>query len=745
MQAADMTDAIPAMPDATLAEQRMSETSARLRELIARHAPDDILSLVWLCLLFLNSGLEAEESGASLAPSATQEGLQLVAEYAHAVWSAEPPASSYARLESENVDAILAAANELFGTTMIYCMASSLGDASGPFGEMTRDVEYHAKNSWVAIRGHRYQTLEAEFFAYVLGPHDEALVRAYGVDGRAIAQGVQAAVDAMRRGMPQAFLKLREAHERFKSLVADTDGALDEALARVNAASGGDLAGSMLDIFKGGVCNLSRHSGLPATLLSDLAYERGTHQEFFAEGPLSGTPMLTLPGRIRPLIRLGEDYFATDPQFVRDSTYRALQRGLLVREPDYRQPWGKRQAAMCEDAFGYIFGSQLANAEMPQSIYFRDLDSGQWVESDVLILLDDAMIQIEAKAGVTAMQSPATGFSSHVRAIQDLVVKAYRQSKRFLRYLASAEEVALYRLEGGIYSEVRKVRLSDYRTVLPIGLTVESFTPFSAMCKELPEIEPILGRFPFISMSVDDLFVLTKILPAAGQLFHYLEVRQALAGEKRVMLFDELDHLGAYVSNNRFDMTVLDMIEKDGADRVMATAYSEVIDDYFAVDDWAKSPPPGQKMPQHYQAVLTALEHTAAPGWLRGDSFLRNLGGDSRKTLDDHLRAAIKRLRRQPMARFILSGEQDVVVSVCPHRGEGDPDAPDRARSLALAMDKDGSYAIEVRIKPSGIISQAHASWIIRPTPDNPEFARLERDAGKLRMHIAREDLSALG
>jgi len=43
--------------------------------------------------------------------------------------------------------------------------------------------------------------------------------------------------------------------------------------------------------------------------------------------------MRTLPARIKPGIRLGEDYFATDGQFVRDSAYRAIQWGLWKRLP----------------------------------------------------------------------------------------------------------------------------------------------------------------------------------------------------------------------------------------------------------------------------------------------------------------------------------------------------------------------------------------------------------------------------
>src|SRR5262249_26334040 len=150
--------------------------------------------------------------------------------------------------------------------------------------------------------------------------------------------------------------------------------------------------------------------------------------------------------------------------------------------------------------------------------------------------------------------------------IKKLVLEAYGQTRRFLAYSDSKPEVPLYRLEAGTYVEIAKIRLKDFRVVLPIGLTMESFSPFSTFCKEVYEVDPILGRHPFISLSVDDLFVLNRFLPSAGELCHYFEVRQQVAGVRKAMLFDELDHLGAYIAKNRFDHILKDQLKK--ADQV---------------------------------------------------------------------------------------------------------------------------------------------------------------------------------
>src|SRR3546814_6671316 len=65
------------------------------------------------------------------------------------------------------------------------------------------------------------------------------------------------------------------------------------------------------------------------------------------------------------------------------------------------------------------------------------------------------------------MHSPATNFKAHERAIQDLVVKAYRQCRRFIEYLDSAAEVPIYRLADGVYTEIGRLKRADYRSILP--------------------------------------------------------------------------------------------------------------------------------------------------------------------------------------------------------------------------------------------------------------------------------------
>lgn len=113
------------------------------------------------------------------------------------------------------------------------------------------------------------------------------------------------------------------------------------------------------------------------------------------------------------------------------------------------------------------------------------------------------------------------------------------------------------------------------------------------------------------------MFVLTRFLPTSGELFHYLEVRQAVAGIPGAHLFDETDHLGAYILKNRFDQ---DLAEQRGkADLVAWSHFSDIVDRHFEGPDWDQSPPPSQTYPPGLQMLLAALDWLRPLGWLAVD------------------------------------------------------------------------------------------------------------------------------
>lgn len=239
--------------------------------------------------------------------------FQFALEYAHAVWSchADLPDKDEP-LDEESAARLFDVLEKLENSTMGYCMASAAANVGDDGGRTSAGIEFRAKTSWALIRGHRYQVLEGEFFDFVLAPHADALREVYEMEPGEIASGMQDIADAMRSGFSSAVDRMMNHMEAAYDLVERTGEDLGTVIKRLQSDSATfeeDMSGGVKDMFFGGTSNLSRHTDLKAPLLDDLSYAPGENTEFYEPGEFCGTPMRTLPGRVKPAIRLDGEAF----------------------------------------------------------------------------------------------------------------------------------------------------------------------------------------------------------------------------------------------------------------------------------------------------------------------------------------------------------------------------------------------------------------------------------------------------
>lgn len=717
----------------------MEAIGARIRALIVAMPPHDLLGYIYnqrlLEVMADESAPDKRHKSDGLKDSISDS--QFLLEYVHAVLASDaaPPDMTFDEAQCAELFELV---RKLREQAVFFAMATSANTKDGVFGPDTADIEFHVKSTWISIRGKRYQVLEGEFYRYVLAPHDDVLNEVYSVGAVDIAEGFQAMANASRSGQAEAITAMMKSYEAALAFAATLDKPLEdvmEAWVAANAEQSEVARQAMDDVFRGGIANVSLHTKLPPKLLSDLAYQRGEEVEFFATGDFAGTPYRTLPARKKPLIRLGADYYAVDPCFTRDAGYRALLFNLLQRKPDYKKTFEARQKTMSESAFADILAAQLPGALVFNEVYYKDSASKQWSENDTLILFEDMLFLIEAKAGAAAtIASPALDFGRHVQSVQDLVLKAYEQCKRFFSYLNSADVVPLYHRIGGKYAECCRIRRLDYRVMVPIGLTVESFAPFSTFCKELPQVEPLLGKHAFVSLSIDELFVLKRLLPTPGSFAHYMEVRQSVAGIRRAHLFDEFDHLGAYLKNYRFDQDIADQLKGGKVDLLVLDGTSDIVDRSFEGTDWERGPFPTQDFPEEVQKLLDALDATRAHGWLSAESHIRNLGEEGRNQLARTLSDLRQTLNRVPARYFVMSGDIELLfVWLEQHDHQIDwVEVNDKASAAALVANSSQIIGIVAAVSADGIYHRAQSFAVQIPTAKTPINAHIYEEAARM-------------
>lgn len=720
--------------------KNMEKIAADMRALIVGMPPEDLLGYIYAqSLMKMTAGrgeplAEHDTNG----PNDTINKFQFLLEYVHAVLASDA-ASDNVEFDEAKCAELFELSGKLKEKAMFYAMVSSADTENKDFGANTADIEFQIKSTWVLLRGNRYQVLEGEFYNYVLAPHDDVLKEVYGVGAYEIAEGFQDMANTTRAGQANAMGEMMKQFEAVQNFATEQEKPLEdvmEAWVAANADQSKAVGQAMDDMLRGGISNVSRHTKLPPDLLADLAYQRGEETEFFAEGDFAGTPYRTLPARKKPLIKLESDYFAVDPCFTRDAGYRALLFNLLQRKSEYKKSFEERQKAMSEGAFPDILSVQLPGATVYQEVYYKDPVTKQWSENDTLVLIDDVLYLIEAKAGAAAtIASPALDFKRHAQSVQDLFIKAYRQCERFFNYLNSADEVPLYKRADGKYEECGRIRHSDYRVMLPIGLTVESFSPFSSFCKELPQVEPFLGKYAFVSMSIDDLFVLRRILPTPGLFAHYMEVRQAVAGMRRAYLFDEFDHLGAYITKNRFDVDITDQFRGGEADLLVWDGMSDVIDRSFEGENWKDNPIPAQKFPKELLNLLAALDATRAKRWLLAESFIRNYGEQARYDLAKLLSELGKTIEQHPERYFAFAGDgQPLFVWMQSSKNPVDwKKINDKASAVALCTESPDVVGVFIEVGNGCTYRTAQYFKVDTPSKQSKENQHIFAEAKRMR------------
>ena len=701
----------------------MERLGDRARELILRQPPKGLLGYVF-SMWHMNIAGEMAEQGDAYRPNKEMvDEMQWLLEHVHAAWSCGSVlADDTKHVDEEEVAELFEALGELRTTTLLYCLMRSLGMGLDAGDRARGDLAMRAMMAWVNLRGRRYQVLEEEFVGFVLGPHDAALRRCYGMGAAEIAAGVQSIADTMRTGFSDAAGRM----ERGIAAAGPDgpEGASEETRAEV--------MGAWDDMLNGGICNLSRDAKLKQGVLEDLSFSRGENVEFLADGALRGTALRTLPALVKPGIRLGDEYYVTDGQFVRDVAYRAIQRGLLGRDQGYREEWNRRQKRMLEEAFTKILASQFEGATVHRSVFYQEAGTGQWVESDLVVVFEDVLLVVEAKAGVTTMASPALDFERHMASVERLIVGAYRQCRRFLEYLANGSRMPIYRLEGGEHRKVAEIALGDFRKVLPIGLTVESFSPFSSCLNDVEAAEPVLGRHGFMSMSVDDLFVLKRFLPTAGELFHYLAVRQEAGAVTGAMLMDETEYLGAYIARNRFEAELRRQAEE--RDFVVWNAFADIVDRYFEGENAGNGPVPRQEYPGELAAVLRMLDRKRPRGWLSMDTAIRNLAGQARERLSREIAGMKASLRQHPFRWMGLPGSDALQVWVCaagsaPKKTE----VRRRAEAICIALEVPMTRVLRLSYKKGRRLTEVVCGVVKAPATNRSDYPELQREAAAQR------------
>jgi len=533
------------------------------------------------------------------------------------------------------------------------------------------DFKVQAQMLWTSVRGKRYLIHDLPHLRDILTPHDDIVRDLFGISIDLLLKGLESIQTSLTEGLPKVVQELREFQEKSLNVLSaklaedTTKEQLPQLMKDVIKEQGWeDWQTSIFERFLGfELFNVGSLTGWPSKLLDELAYAPGEDNEFFEEGTFAGWPLRVLPIQKRPFLKFEGNYYCFDLISLTDNIYRVLQRLILRLQPEYQPTWNERQKVISEKLPFDLFTRILPNATILQNIYHQwqtgKARQKNWCETDGLIIYDDHLLIIEVKAGAFTYTSPTTDFEAYINSIKDLVLKPAVQANRFVDYLKSEDEVAIF---DDKHNEIGKIRYKDFRHITACCVTLDGFTTMATQEQSLKILEDHSEDFPVWSVSIDDLRVYADLFDTPINFLHFLEERQRAFNVPALNRTDEINHLALYLTYNKY----VDLVRDYGESNPIGWhGYHEEIDAYFydlmVAPDSSKKP--GQKLPTTFKQLLEILTAQYKPGHCKVGCYLLNFAGDTRAALCKHVDEVYDLQRqRKRILPFSLFGEAKLTV-----------------------------------------------------------------------------------
>lgn len=562
-----------------------------------------------------------------------------------------------------------------------FNVASAKRSTEADFDETWEEFFTKAQMNWCFVKGDRHLNHLHAHLESLLQPHNDVFNELFGISATDFVEELEKVRIALTTGMFDAGLELKRLHQEFFDRLDQDEGSELQAgedsgtFFRRKMAEYGYKAQfeEELGRFVGlNLFDLGEVTNLPVTLLDNLSWSSGEDTTFLSQEPFKGWPLSLWPTWNKPFLKANDNYYCFDMYALSDNIYRAIQKIIYRLKPEYKASWNNSQQAISEELPFQMFAKLLPGADFYKSVYYR-WKTGQdrqlnWVECDGLVLYDDHLFIVEVKAGAFTYTPPATDAPAYIESIKSLLIKPAEQGQRFLNYLESAGSVKVY---DENHNPIGEISRGSFRRVTICCVTIDQLTEFAAKSSHLQVIDGGLPSIDVWNISIDDLRVYADILQNPLQFLHFVEQRHEASKSSLILLEDELEHLGLYLTHNFYAQHAEELVASspEQPDRVIWSGYSSEIDKYYSyLLSSNDAEPPQQKLPSIVIQILNLLSGTNISGRAKAASTLLNMSGETREQFVTFTTLALKMTKEKHRPQpFSLIGDTRVTVYCNPN------------------------------------------------------------------------------
>jgi hypothetical protein len=608
--------------------------------------PEKLLHRAWTEMFMSSRHIEVE------ADVRAKDALAMrMIDYIQSIIAATPPnATQKSEVSQEDWDHLSELVDKLFKKINFeypVCARAKRKLSTEQHDAEMEDFQFKAQLHWCNVRGNDYQIHQVQAIADLITPQSDLIEKRFQISAALLIQSMQKIWHSLIYGINDAFetvdkirLATCDEMEKIKLDSTLTNGKNMHELLQISLERLGckdEFEKGMSTLFGMDLFDVGLLTNLPNDFLDEFSWSPGQDTEFLAPGEFSGWPLRVWPIFKRPFIKISNRYYCFDASCLFDNFYRQIEKKIYTTSEKEKQQWIATRKVVSENLPIEYLKKLMPSATVYQEAYYPYQETPKskinWCEADSLIIYNDHLFLVEVKAGAFTYTSPANDLPAYISSIKSLVQSPSQQGLRFLKYLNSSDEVAIFDSNNG--NNIATIKKSDFRHITICAITLDVFTEIAAQAQHLNKIGVEIGSNLIWPISLSDLRVYSDIFTNSLEFLHFIENRIRANSSKHLELNDELDHLGLYLEHNNYAMHADEIHNTYATGTFIFNGYRSEIDRFLSTVAQERSYPatPTQKMPSRLREAIDFLDNSDLPLRALIASYLLDLGGDWREQL----------------------------------------------------------------------------------------------------------------
>jgi hypothetical protein len=249
----------------------------------------------------------------------------------------------------------------------------------------------------------------------------------------------------------------------------------------------------------------------------------------------------------KPYILLDDgNLFVAIPQLVLSFPF-AIIEGVIAGQKSLEKRYEKVRAEYLEEAIHSIISRAMPSAEVYSEVMWRDPETGNSYENDIVAIVGNFIFIFEAKSGKIKDAARRGGMNSINKNFNDLFIEPGMQAWRLQSYINRYRGAAqLFRSRDW---QPIKIDLTRPKIIFKFSICIEHFTGLTSARYHLRELGIISNEMAWAPvLTLGELLMIDRFLDSELSFIHYLS-RRAVLEHQIHFDGDEQDLLSLYLTN----------------------------------------------------------------------------------------------------------------------------------------------------------------------------------------------------